>query len=352
MFVPLCLTSSPRLGYVAGVIVKELLDAGLTVHCAVRDPNNAEKIQHLVDVAENSKGTIKFFQADLLEDGSYNEAMKGCSVVFHTASPLVGNVPPEKIDEVLFTPALDGTRNVLKSAEQTSSVKRVVLTSSCYAIATDAADCYDVPNQTVTEETWNTTASRTHNPYAYSKVLAEQEAWKIAKAQSSYQLVVVNPAWVFGPGLKTHPTSESYKFMKLLGDGAFKSGAPKMGCFVVDVRDVAQAHVAAAFTENAEGRYICCGHNTSIFEFASTLTTKFPDFDLPTSSPPKWLVWLLAPYIGLSRTQAWRGIDYIPTLDNSKSKTDLGMDYRPMDETFPDMFQQMIDENMIAAPSK
>ena len=339
-------------GYVAGPLVKELLDAGLTVHLPVRDPDNAEKLKYLTDVAAASKGQIKFFKADLLTEGSYLESMQGCSVVFHTASPFVTDVAPDKVDEMLLEPAVKGTQNVLESVSKTPTVKRVVLTSSCYATITDAADCLDAPNGVVTEDCWNTTASRTYTPYAYSKVLAEKEAWKIADAQSQYKLVVINPAWVFGPGLKTHPTSESYGFLKLMGDGTFKGGAPSLGVMVVDVRDVAKAHVAAAFVEEAEGRYIICGHNTTVLAFGKILAEKFPDFPLPKSSVPKFVLWLIAPFVGMTRRGVWRGVNYVPNLDNSKSVKDLKMEYHSMEETYPDMFQQMIDAGMITAPEK
>jgi len=54
-------TSSPVLvtgatGYVAGWIVKGLLDAGATVYAAVRDPGNAAKVAHLVESAESAPG--------------------------------------------------------------------------------------------------------------------------------------------------------------------------------------------------------------------------------------------------------------------------------------------------------
>ncbi len=56
-------------GYVAGWIVKDLLEAGLTVHAPVRDPNNTAKVQHLIDIATATSGDIKFFKADLLSKG-------------------------------------------------------------------------------------------------------------------------------------------------------------------------------------------------------------------------------------------------------------------------------------------
>eukprot|EP00550_Attheya_septentrionalis_P009266 CAMPEP_0198294688 /NCGR_PEP_ID=MMETSP1449-20131203/23690_1 /TAXON_ID=420275 /ORGANISM="Attheya septentrionalis, Strain CCMP2084" /LENGTH=351 /DNA_ID=CAMNT_0043994713 /DNA_START=187 /DNA_END=1242 /DNA_ORIENTATION=+ len=340
---PVMLTGST--GYVAGVICKELLEAGLTVHCPVRNPDSADKLKHLTDLAAASKGKLKFFKADLLDQGSYLESMKGCSIVIHTASPF--NMSPKDVQKDLLDPAIKGTQNVLNSVSKTSSVKRVVLTSSCYAVATDPADTHEAPG---TEESWNFSASETYNPYAYSKKLAEKEAWKIADAQEQYKLVVVNPAWVHGPGIKASAGNESFAFIKMMGDGAMKSGCANMGFWVVDVRDVAKAHVAAAFTEKAEGRHIISGHNTTLPAIAAAIRTKFPEYPLPEKCFPKSIVYLLAPYIGMTRKMVWRGVNVEAKMDNSKSIKDLKMEYHSLEATFQDMFQQMVDAGMINSP--
>ena len=74
-------------GYVAGWIVKGLLEKGITVYAAIRDVDNKNKRQHLDKMANESNGDIKYFEADLLEPGSYKEAREHCELVFHTASP-------------------------------------------------------------------------------------------------------------------------------------------------------------------------------------------------------------------------------------------------------------------------
>ena len=74
-------------GYLAGWIVKELLKKGIMVHAAIRDKANKKKRKHLDKIAQEYKGTINYFEADLLHDGSYKESMKNCQLVFHTASP-------------------------------------------------------------------------------------------------------------------------------------------------------------------------------------------------------------------------------------------------------------------------
>lgn len=49
-------------GYVASWLVKRLLDEGLTVHAAVRNPDNEAKVGHLKEVAEKSKGELFFLR--------------------------------------------------------------------------------------------------------------------------------------------------------------------------------------------------------------------------------------------------------------------------------------------------
>ena len=215
-------------GYVASWLVKRLLDGGITVHAAVRNPDNEKKVGHLNKLAADSKGTLKFFKADLLTTGAYKEAMEGCELVYHTASPFITDVKnPQK---ELIEPAEKGTANVLNTAKEVSSVKRVIVTSSCVAIYTDAIDSVNAPGGKLTEEVWNTTASLDYQPYAYSKTLAEKKAWEITKSQNNWDLITINMSLVMGPSLNPHQTtSESINILKMMGDGQMKMGAPKMG---------------------------------------------------------------------------------------------------------------------------
>ena len=80
-------------GYFAGVLIRDLLAAGVTVHGTVRDVEDKKTYQHLLDLPRASSN-FKVFQSNLLKAGSFREAMKECSVVFHTVSPY-----PEKIKD-------------------------------------------------------------------------------------------------------------------------------------------------------------------------------------------------------------------------------------------------------------
>ncbi|MGS0468190.1 NAD-dependent epimerase/dehydratase family protein [Cobetia marina] len=148
--------------------------------CRRADPGNTERLAALKALEDSMSGKLRVFASDLLEQGSYAEAMAGCAVVFHTASPFVVSVEDPERD--LVRPAVEGTRNVLQEANRQSSVERVVLTSSCAAIYSDNADALDTPRGCFDESVWNTTASLTHQAYSHSKTLAEQAAWQIASS--------------------------------------------------------------------------------------------------------------------------------------------------------------------------
>lgn len=335
-------------GYVAGWLVKRLLEEGMTVHAAVRNPDKIEKHAHLDAIAAQTNGRIKYFASDLLKENSYAEAMEGCELVYHTASPFVMDVKDPQRD--LIDPAVKGTQNVLDTANQIPSVKRVVLTSSCAAIYTDAIDCEQAPNGVLTEAIWNSTSSLEYQPYYYSKMLAEQKAWEINKAQSQWDMATINPSLVLGPSLNPKQvTSESFNILRQLGDGTMKMGVPKMGLGLVDVRDVAEAHFQAGFHPKASGRYITSGHNTDFLELSEALLPKYgADYPLPKKAMPKWLLMLIGPMANKLFTRKFvRNNVNIPwQADNSKIKNELGIRFRSIETTMSDSFQHMIDEGL------
>jgi len=336
-------------GYVAGWLVRRLLEEGFTVHGAVRNPDDLAKTGHLSDLAASLPGTLNLFKADLLDDGSYDAAMQGCGTVFHTASPFTSKINDPQRD--LVDPALNGTKNVLNAANRTKSVTRVVLTSSCAAIFGDAADLNQTPGGVFTEEVWNTTSSLDHQAYSYSKTLAEKAAWDIANGQNHWRLVTVNPSLVVGPALSKSPTSESFSLIRQLGDGTMKTGVPHLEIGAVDVRDVAEAHLRAAFIATAEGRHITSARTIRFLEIAQILRAKFGDtWPFPKRELPKWLLWLVGPMVNKTLTRKFvaRNMGLAWKADNTKSVAALGMTYRPLETAVTDMFQQMIDAGQFA----
>jgi nucleoside-diphosphate-sugar epimerase len=334
-------------GYIASWLVKYLLEQGVNVRATVRDPSNEKKVGHLKRVAAKTPGKLTLFQADLLQAGAFNGPMKGCELVFHTASPFV-IMGIKDAQKELVDPAVQGTRNVLEAANRNDSVKRVVLTSSVVAIYGDAQDIRQTQDGVFTEGYWNTTSSLDHQPYNYSKVAAEKVAWEMAKAQNRWDLVVINPGLVLGPSLTNASDSTSLSTMLQFVDGTLKMGAPKLEFGVVDVRDVAIAHIQAGFTPTASGRHICVSDSISMLAMGQLLRQRFGGrYHFPRREIPKFLVWLVAPMSGLTRQFVSANVGFPLKFDNSYTRKDLGLTFRPVEQTLVEHFQQMIDDGVI-----
>ncbi|MGD8920750.1 MAG: diaminohydroxyphosphoribosylaminopyrimidine deaminase, partial [Gammaproteobacteria bacterium] len=120
---------------------------------------------------------------------------------------------------------------------------------------------------------------------------------------------------------------------------------------VVDVRDLAEAHLIAAFTPEASGRYITSGHNTDFHELAQALLERYGnDYPIPRRVMPKWLVWLVGPLVNkaMTRKMVALNVDRPWRADNSRGVRELGITYRPFRESIEDFFQQMIDSGYLA----
>ncbi|KAK3038786.1 hypothetical protein RJ639_027373 [Escallonia herrerae] len=174
-----CVTGAS--GYIASWLVKLLLDRGYTVKATVRSLNDPKKTEHLLALG-GAKERLHLFEANLVEEESFDSAIDGCDGVFHTASPVYLSVTDPQAE--LIDPAVKGTLNVLRSCAKVSSVKRVVVTSSTASVISN--------NKPLKPDVaW----------YPLSKTLAEEAAWKFGK-ENGIDMVMINPGFVIGPCLQ------------------------------------------------------------------------------------------------------------------------------------------------------
>ncbi|CAF0808240.1 unnamed protein product [Brachionus calyciflorus] len=236
-------------GFVALNVIQELAKTQHKIRATVRNANDKTKVDIVKRAAQSSKFPIEIVSADLTNADSWIEACRGADIVIHTASPFPID-SPEDPENQLYKPAIQGTKNVLNAAYITN-VKRVVVTSSC-------ASVYDfmATNTVFTEKNWNDPEKTT--PYAKSKILAERAAWdfveeKKKNGKNCFELAVINPCFVMGPSLgdsSSLGTSEKMIAGMLQG---IPEKATEFHIGYCDVRDVAQAHVRAAFLPEAAG---------------------------------------------------------------------------------------------------
>lgn len=329
-------------GYVASWVVFELLSRGANVRGTVRNPDDQDKCRHLLDMAGDLSGNLELARADLLGPQSFDEAIRGAGAVLHIASPFViGKI--KNAQSQLIEPAVQGTQNVLDSVNRSQSVQSVVVTSSAAAIYGDARDLENKTDGVFTEDDWNTTSTVKHQPYSYSKTMAEKTAWAIQRSQSRWKLATINPVFVFGPSKTPRTDSESIKLMRDMIRGVYRFGAPPLCFGIVDVRDVARAHVEASIRPEAEGRFILAADSKSFLEMGQILRRRLGDrYPFPKSEIPKPILYLVGPTQGFSWKFWRRNAGYRVAFDNSRSREILGIDYRPAEETIVEHAEQLL----------
>lgn len=327
-------------GYIGAWVIKKLLEKNYIVRMTVRDKDQTHKYQFLQSMAEKGQGKLEIFEANLLTEGSFDKAAKGADAVIHVASPFTLRFKDAQKD--LVDPALLGTRNVLNAATRSGTVKRVVLTSSVAAVYGDNIDMQKQGLKEFTEEHFNTTSSVSHQPYSYSKTIAEKEAWKLAELQSNWKLVVINPSFVLGPPLTGSSDSESLNLMEDILKGKFFMGAPELYFGFVDVRDVAEAHVFALEKEDAIGRHILAERTMSIVELTRILKKLYgKKYLLPIMKAPKTLLMIIGSLFNATPRFVKRNVGYPVRFNTTKSRKELGINYTPIEKTLKDMVEKM-----------
>lgn len=235
-------------GFLGSHIVDQLLKDHYKVRAVVRNLKIEEKIKHLRQLGKNSRYPLEIVEADLLDPLSWKKVMNDVSVVIHVAMPLPLETPKE--ENVLLRPAIEGTLNVLRASHE-ALVKRVVLTSSCVAITGPTYKDFKIYN----EHDWGDASTKF--TYCKSKIKAEKAAWdfiaeKKMLNERTIELVVINPSLMLGPLLHNSLGPSSQRFLSLLNGSLSK--IPHLYSPTCDVRDVARAHVIAAFLPEAKSK--------------------------------------------------------------------------------------------------
>nr|KAJ0209965.1 hypothetical protein LSAT_V11C400169050 [Lactuca sativa] len=224
----------------------------------------------------------------------------------------------------LLDPAVKGTLNVLKSAAKVPSLKRVVLTSSIAAVL------YGVKPPdfgAVVDETWFSdpeTCEQKELWYPLAKTLAENAAVEFSK-KNGLELVVINPGFVIGPILQPTLNITSEGFIRLIETGKeiFPDGIYRL----VDVRDVANAHILAFENPQANGRYLLVANIYHSSDIMKIINQNYPSLDYSerykdskyVGTPPFFVSRTKAESLGVKFTTAEESIkDTVESLKEKK----------------------------------
>jgi nucleoside-diphosphate-sugar epimerase len=352
-------------GFVGSAVVKKLLedDRVAEIRAVVRGDVNATRYDGL----RGFGNMVKIFSADLVIPGSYDEAVQGCHVVIHLATPTTLRMPlwnkNKKLWDRVVRPAVEGVENIIGAIQKSGTVEKLVLTSSISAVQGDGWE--RGKEYVYTEKDFNVVDydSPKYNAYACSKVRSEKRAWELfeaARQDSSSvwkSMIALCPGMVLGkPSIPIR--NEFFDFMVDLLNGKVGPFMPNYHFTMVHLDDVVEAHVAAATTDACHGRYLLAqgGHTYGMTDVVIHLhKTYFQEYQFPHKSAPKWLLWVVSLFVVRVHwplVQAY--LDKPSLFDASRICQDvpsfMDQGYRDPIQGFAEMLQYIIDSKLVKVP--
>jgi dihydroflavonol-4-reductase len=231
-------------GKVGHAIASALLDRGDQVRALVRDPKRAASIL---------PAGIEPVQADITDADSLVAAVERCELVFNSMG-----MPEQWVrDEAIFDRVNAVGSQQLAIAAKGAGARRFVHTSTHDVFHADTGERFD---ETMVADYPKGTAYERSKQHAEELVLAERDGMEV---------VVVNPAGVYGPTPSPTPSFENGIFEPVVRKRL--PAVPPGGSGYAYVEGVAVGHLLAADRGTDGERYILADGYASFREMAETV---------------------------------------------------------------------------------
>lgn len=305
-------------GYIGSHLTKSFIDKGIPVRILCRSLPKQSFFKH---------PCVKIIKGDVTDLDSVKRAMQHIDQLYHLAAyARIWAKHPETFYKI----NVEGTKNVLEAAYQ-AGVKAMVHTSTAGVLGPSSTSPIDENHARLVPF---------FNTYEETKAAAEKLVQQYV--QQGMQIMIVNPARVYGPGLDTGSNPVT-KIIELYLKGRWRiipGSGEDLGsyCYIDDVVD---GHIAAMEKGQSGERYIFGGVNVSFNEFIHRVKDISGDdrsmIHLPFSFLKRISFVMLAwsKLTGLSPliTPDWiKRYDYHWALNSNKAVRELGYKIRPLSE--------------------
>ena len=304
-------------GFIGSAVVRLLLEQKRSVRALVEPGANTKNLDGL---------NVERVTVDVCDSKAMTRALSGCESLHHLAAVYRTWLPDR---ELIYRVNVEGTTATLLAA-QAAKVKRIVYTSSIAAIGLVEGGLAD--------ESTSFNLFDVANDYILTKWLSERVAMRFA--ESGMPIVVVNPAFPFGPrDIAPTPTGKIIL-------GILKGEVPGVfpgGICTIDVDDCALGHLLAEEKGEVGERYILGNENVTLKEFFQ-LVAKVGGVRAPVIPLPGALgraiafgmeAW--ADNVSHQEPQAtYKAASYAMKtahFSNAKAKRVLGLKTRPIEES-------------------
>lgn len=321
-------------GFVGSHSVAALVSAGHRVRLLVRSP---ERIALALEPLGLTAG-IDHVVGDVADPASVAKALDGCDAVLHAAA--VYDLDTRAYRETART-NVAGAETVLRAAAD-HGCDPIVHVSSIAALLSR--------NRTVTPD-----SSLTQARSVYVRSKADSEAVARRLQDDGAPVVIVQPGGVLGPH-DPHLSDQMRRLRDILR-GLYPMW-PQGGVHQVDVRDVARVHAAVMEPGRGPRRYLASGHfvdGATMFDLIQTVTGRRLRHVIAPSRgalPATWVatqVQRITPFHIPLEYEGALILSYATRCDDSRTREQLGIQPRPVEETYTDAIRWLHQSGRISA---
>lgn len=309
-------------GRIGNVLVRRLIESGHDVRVLVRRDND----RALIGLP------VKKVIGGVFDEYSLRKLAQDCEVLYHLAA--IVSIHGDKDGAVRKT-NVDGTRNVLEISEK-CGVRRVVYFSTFHVFN-------EFPQDEPLDES-RPLAFRSN--MAYTRAKAEALQWVLDfSRQTTMEIVALCPTGVLGP-FDFGPSPAGQMLLDF-----YRGKIPMLppgGVDWVDVRDVANAAVAALNRGRGGEAYILSGQYARVSDLALCIG-KVTGRETAQLVAPDWLLRSVLPFVGLyARISGKQPLFTTESLDtlrdgaravsSEKARRELGYAARPIEDSIRDAY--------------
>jgi dihydroflavonol-4-reductase len=297
-------------GFIGSYITKAFLDNDFLVKVSATDITREDKYQHLMSLknAEN----LYISELDVADKSMLEDFVFDCDIVIHGGTPFILNFADAQ--KQLFDPTIKGTQHFLEVISKTPGIEKVVFIASVGAWNTNFPFPAGTKNFTDTFDENDTKFTRIEShPYAQAKFIANQVVEQFIKENPNldFEISSVSPTMVIGKAMSNREDSTAIGLQFLIKNkiapddfiqALYDNDVPFA---MVDVQDVANATFKTANTMGIHGKnYLLTSETYKVSDMNLML-----NHQEPKEKP-------------------------IIIYKNDLAKKDLGMQFRPVKETF------------------
>lgn len=318
-------------GHIGCVLVRQLISKSFDITVLVRKESDLTPLKNL---------NIKYIYGDILDCDALCKGISDADIVFHLAGLIeIGSGNYEKLYKINYV----GTKNVADICLKYN--KRLLYMSSVHAIE-------ELPKNEIMHETNSFDSTKIHGNYGKTKALATEYIYKLG-TQSNLNCIIVHPSGIIGP--YDYRISSLTQMIVTYSRGKMPAYIEGMYNFV-DVRDVCDACITAAMSSSNAECYLLTGDQITVPHLMELLNT-ITGIAKPKLKIPYFLAVIAAPFAELFSRLTRKTLMFtsysIRTLrsngnfDNSKAKSELGFNIRPIYETLYDTYIWLKENNKI-----